>query len=546
MKIKHKIPLLTIFLLAALGANTFVGLSQLKKVGHELRGMANNNNRLILISSGIKQHQLEKAILFERLMRIGEELGFENISAGRKQYLIDYAQVIKNGFNRLSKLGTENIHKGRSVVEDGVRQSRSSTAKIELMQAGALLEEMANAQQQYDAIVLEILSHVASGGYQLTFEDIQKIQKKERNMSARFKLVLANIEELTQRSLATADRAEDVAGRMLWTSLLVSILLSGILAFVIIRSIVFALRKLEAAARKISNEDFTIQLDESLKDETGAVSRAFNVMTQKLSEAQSKLRNKNEELLENLKLTDQQKRDLEKVNKELDNFAHTISHDIKSPMMGVMGYSSVLDKNYRKNLDERGKRCLTGICVGIERMNMMVDDLLALCRITRVRNPYEEVDMSRLVPSICDRLEFRIQESQTHMEIQKDLPSIICDRIKIGEVFLNLINNAIKFSSKDNKENPKIQIGYVDIGEFHEFYVRDNGIGIDPKYHAEVFGIFKRLNDATEYMGTGTGLSIVKGAVDDHGGEIWIESQLGHGATFYFTIPKSLKLKKDM
>jgi two-component system CheB/CheR fusion protein len=111
----------------------------------------------------------------------------------------------------------------------------------------------------------------------------------------------------------------------------------------------------------------------------------------------------------------------------------------------------------------------------------------------------------------------------------------------MAEVFLNLINNAIKFSSKNNKQNPRVQIGYEDKGKFHRFYVKDNGIGIDPKHHQQIFGIFKRIHTDEEYEGSGAGLSIVKRVIDDHDGKIWVESGLGRGATFYFTIPKGLR-----
>ena len=101
-----------------------------------------------------------------------------------------------------------------------------------------------------------------------------------------------------------------------------------------------------------------------------------------------------------------------------------------------------------------------------------------------------------------------------------------------------------KFSSKNNKENPKIEIGYIEEDEFHKFYVKDNGIGINPKYHQQIFDIFKRLHTTSEYEGTGAGLSIVKRIIDDHGGKIWVESEVGKGAIFCFTIPKDLKEKK--
>jgi len=123
------------------------------------------------------------------------------------------------------------------------------------------------------------------------------------------------------------------------------------------------------------------------------------------------------------------------------------------------------------------------------------------------------------------------------------MPTIVCDRIKLTEVFLNLINNAIKFSSKQ-KEKPVVEVEYTENDDAYQFSVKDNGIGIDPKYHDQIFGIFKRLHTSDEYEGTGAGLGIVKRVIEDHGGRIWVESEPGQGATFCFTIPKDLSKKK--
>ena len=121
------------------------------------------------------------------------------------------------------------------------------------------------------------------------------------------------------------------------------------------------------------------------------------------------------------------------------------------------------------------------------------------------------------------------------------LPTVYCDPVKITEVFVNLVDNAIKFSSKNNPPNPIVEIGYTDKGTFHEFSVKDNGIGIDPQYKEEIFGLFRRLHTRGEYEGTGAGLNIAKRIVEDHQGRIWVESELGKGAIFYFTIPKEIK-----
>ena len=152
--------------------------------------------------------------------------------------------------------------------------------------------------------------------------------------------------------------------------------------------------------------------------------------------------------------------------------------------------------------------------------------------------------MNDLIDSVVKRISFDIKEKNVEMIIQKEMPTIICDRIKIGEVFLNLINNGIKFSSKNNNRNPKIEVGYEESQEFHKFWVKDNDIGIEEQYQEKIFGLFKRLHKASEYSGTGAGLSIVKKVIDDHGGKIWVKSKINEGAIFYFTIPKSLKINE--
>jgi len=323
-----------------------------------------------------------------------------------------------------------------------------------------------------------------------------------------------------------------------------SILGSSIIAILIILSISRPLKRLEDAARRIGDGNFDIEVNVKAKDEIGNVGEAFNTMTKKLFEYKQAIESKNDQLAKNLKITEDQKKDLEKVNKELDRFAHTVSHDLRAPLTGIAGYGAYLVKNFKEKLDERGKGCLEGIERSANRMNALINDLLALTKISRVKNPYEDISVSEIVNPILERLEFTINELDAKVIIQDNLPTIRCDRIKLGEVFLNLINNAIKFSSKNTKENKNqltVEVGCNDKENVYEFFVKDNGIGIAKEHHGDVFGVFKRLHNVREYDGTGAGLSIVKNVVEDHGGEVWIDSQAGDGATFYFTIPKKLE-----
>jgi two-component system sensor kinase len=262
-------------------------------------------------------------------------------------------------------------------------------------------------------------------------------------------------------------------------------------------------------------------------------------MTDSLVEAKAVVEQKNAEV-------EKQKKLLEIANKELDSFAYTVSHDLRAPLRGIDGLGVLIEQEYADKLDEQGKDYLRKIRAAANRMKMLIDDLLKLSRISRIKNPYEDVDIEGLIKSITARLEFDIKKYNVDISISGVLPMVYCDRIKIEEVLFNLISNAMKFSSKNKEVNPRVEIGYSDKGDMHEFYVKDNGIGIEKQYHNEIFGIFRRLHAESEYEGTGAGLSIVKRIIKDHDGSIWIDSDIGKGAIFYFTIPKELKEKKKL
>ncbi|MFH0731517.1 MAG: ATP-binding protein [Candidatus Omnitrophota bacterium] len=319
--------------------------------------------------------------------------------------------------------------------------------------------------------------------------------------------------------------AKDLRNTLFMVSLALLVVVI-IMAIIIASSISRPIRELTEISSTIAGGDLTVRAKIKADDEIGELSGAFNQMTDKLLEAKNSV--------------EEQKRMLEKANKELDSFVYTASHDLRAPLRGIASFANFLEEDYKDKLDEEGRDYLKEIREGAGRMNQLIEDLLTLSRISRIKNPYENVNISNLIDSVIKRIQFDIEKNKADLIIQHNIPVVKCDRIKIAEVFLNLINNAIKFSSKNNKENPRVEVGYIPENEFHKFYVRDNGIGIEPKYHDQIFGIFKRLHTAQEYEGTGAGLSIVKRVIDDHGGKIWIDSSFGKGACFYFTIPKKL------
>ncbi|MFH1867414.1 MAG: ATP-binding protein [Candidatus Omnitrophota bacterium] len=327
--------------------------------------------------------------------------------------------------------------------------------------------------------------------------------------------------------------AEKLRNILLRISLLLLVVVV-IVAIIIANSISSPIRQLTEVSTTIAGGDLSARAAINTKDEIGILAQSFNQMTDNLLKAKANVEQKKNELEEQKKL-------LEKANKELDSFVYTASHDLRAPLRGISSFANFLEEDYKNKLDDEGKDYLREIREGAGRMNSLIEDLLTLSRISRIENPYENVNMRELIDSVIKRIEFDIKNNKVELIIQEKLPTIYCDRIKISEVILNLVNNAIKFSSKNKKEKPRVEIGYIDDRDSHEFFVKDNGIGIDPKYHSQVFGIFKRLHTTKEYEGTGAGLSIVKRVIDDHEGKIWIESEAGKGAVFNFTIPKHLK-----
>jgi len=309
-----------------------------------------------------------------------------------------------------------------------------------------------------------------------------------------------------------------------------------VMAILIARSISSPIKELTRISSIITGGNLSERAKIDTEDEIGTLAHSFNKMTDSLVEAKANVERERRRLEEQKKL-------LEKANQELDGFVYTASHDLRAPLRAISSFSNFLEEDYKKDLDKKGKDYLSEIRKGAERMDKLINDLLTLSQISRIENPYESVEMSELVKSAVERIKFDIEKHKVDLKIQADMPTILCDPIKIGEVFLNLINNAVKFSSRNKKEKPKVEVGYADKGDFHEFYVKDNGIGIDPKHHQDIFRMFKRLEAAREFDGTGAGLSIVKRVVEDCGGRIWVESKPGDGAAFYFTIPKSLRKK---
>lgn len=227
--------------------------------------------------------------------------------------------------------------------------------------------------------------------------------------------------------------------------------------------------------------------------------------------------------------------ELERSNEELENFAHVASHDLQEPLRMVSSYLQLLEKRYRGKLDAEADEFITFAVDGAKRMQELIQGLLSFSRVGTRGKEFSLIDCNETIEKVLSSHKLLIEKNGVVISYDP-LPTIMADDGQITQVFQNLIENAIKFRSQ---ADPQVHLRAESRDGEWLFSVKDNGIGIDPQYHRRIFELFERLYPQ-EYPGTGIGLSICKKIVERHGGQIWVESQLGNGSTFYFTIPDAL------
>lgn len=241
-----------------------------------------------------------------------------------------------------------------------------------------------------------------------------------------------------------------------------------------------------------------------------------------------------QELNENLI---QQAKELEISNRELEQFAYVASHDLQEPLRMITGFLALIEKKYNQLLDERGKKYIYFAIDGAKRMRQIILDLLEFSRLSNLEEEIELVDLQEIMNEVLVLNRKIISEKRAKIKCE-NLPQLRAVRVSILQLFQNLVNNGLKYQREDVQ--PSVSITAQEIGDFWQFSVSDNGIGIDKNYFDKIFVIFQRLNRKEEYSGTGMGLAICKKIIEGMGGKIWVESQRDIGSTFFFTIPKTV------
>ena len=246
---------------------------------------------------------------------------------------------------------------------------------------------------------------------------------------------------------------------------------------------------------------------------------------------------------------------LETLNKELESFSYSVSHDLRAPLRAIDGFSNILFEDYQDRLDDEGKRLFGVVRENTKKMGQLIDDILSFSRMGRNEMAVLAIDMEHLVKEVYQELAASVPERKIVFTIVEthghaSLPPAYGDRSMIRQVMVNLISNALKFTR--GRETTAIEVGTITgemekggIGEAgkagNSYYVKDNGAGFDMKYADKLFGVFQRLHSEAEFPGTGIGLAIVKRVITRHGGRVWAEGKVGEGAVVYFTLPGEWK-----
>ena len=225
--------------------------------------------------------------------------------------------------------------------------------------------------------------------------------------------------------------------------------------------------------------------------------------------------------------------ELERSNADLEHFAYNVSHDLQEPLRMLGSYTRLVQQEYGKVLDKRGNEFLGFAIDGADRLQKMIRDLLTYARVGRPGIQLTPVDCNKILKEICQDLLGLIEASHATVEVQL-LPSVVGNEIELRQIFQNLIVNALKFRGETA---PHIQVGCEDMEDSWQFFVKDNGIGIEARFKGRIFGLFQRLHTQEAYEGTGIGLALCRKIIDNLGGKIWVDSVVGKGSTFYFLLP---------
>lgn len=410
--------------------------------------------------------------------------------------------------------------------------NRRERARLQEQVVWQRLERLFSNPAALDDSAASILASLRSQGetsHRLFGEIDAKAAASDDDIQRRFELQLSSrILILQQNSLVDAEQLiEDAGARIDATqrrvvvvtgvALAVMAVLIGVAAWMFRRDVLRPIARLELATREVSAGNWSFELDVGSTDELGDMARHFDAMTRALRESFSKLEVSNRELLA--------------LNQELESFSYSVSHDLRSPLRSMDGFSLALLEDYGDRLDDEARDSLQRIRGASQRMGRLIDELLGLARVTRAELRIQVVDLSAMAQEMALNLAKAQPERRVRWEIEKGI-TVRGDRELLAIAFQNLLDNAWKFTGK--VDEAVIKVGMREEDGEQVCFVSDNGAGFDMAYASRLFGAFQRLHHEVDFPGTGVGLAIVQRVMRRHGWSLGAKAAIGQGATFYF------------
>lgn len=468
-------------------------------------------------------HQMSQRV--ERLTQLQEQVDLS------RQMI--YAVTAQSHFRAMALLTNDDSNNIK--IANAKKQFLENLAVVEGLSGPGRDQFFSNLREgdgRFAASSEEVLRLYQAGN----MEEALKLHLEEEHeisheLEAAMRELIADSSDHMTRAVASFQSDKRFLTTMVWTfsgvSLAVALLLALVLAWAFVRPV----RRIGRVVEAIAGGDFTQRVTVPNRDEFGTLSQNVNRMSQQLANLYQELQ---QELVERKRVEEQLAQHtvtLEATNRELETFSYSVSHDLRSPLRSIDGFSLALLEDCAPKLDEEGKSYLHRIRAASQRMAQLIDALLALSRLTRSKISYAPVDLSALARAISSSLQEMEPERRVELVIADGLAASGDEKL-LRAMLENLLGNAWKFTSKSPQA--RIEFGITEHSGKQVFFVRDNGVGFDMEYVGKLFGAFQRLHSDAEFEGTGIGLATVQRIVHRHGGVIWAEGAVGQGATFYF------------
>ncbi|MCI4625685.1 MAG: ATP-binding protein [Candidatus Magnetoovum sp. WYHC-5] len=510
LSIKSKITLLVTLVVSLMLIPSIIAIYYAYEIGAELDDMSTLTIPLSRVITEITENQLEQTIQFATAKHHIETKNREGVSSAITAFEKVHIQI------------KESISRGEGILARPLRQSIQGSDLQNFLEIGIHIETIEKKQDDYYAAVMKLFDMAKTYNSNEIHDFTGDLIEKEADFDKEIKAFLSKVEQFTEKSTIEVRANEQFALRLTIIIFIVCLISSIVIGMLLAYNITSKLALATSVAETISRGGMPGDIDTEGKDEAATLLKSISHMAETIRLSSEAIERKTVAL--------------ERSNTELQQFAYIASHDLQEPLRVIGNFTELMSDRYRGQLDADADEFMGFIMGAVELMQQLIDDLLTYSRIDTKGIPFEVVDLPAIIESVKDNLRMAMKDSGGAVSCASSL-TFKADRMQMLQLFQNLIGNAIKFRAG---LPPLIDVQWENKPTEWLFKITDNGIGIASEHHKDIFMSFIRLHTRQEYEGTGIGLAICKKIVQRHGGDIWVESQLGRGSTFFFTIKKNL------